>query len=85
MCIRDMSKTSEMSRVSGPGAAVLALAGDPQHRFFAAAFDDCHVRLYSPSGDLLCVVAKCQLPARSLAFSPSGELLAIAGDDEGVR
>lgn len=88
VCIRPWDAVGDaerISRLTEPGQPVLALASDSAQRTFAAAFDDNAVRLFSPSGDLRCVVSQTQLPARTLGFSPSGEFLAIAGDDEGVR
>ncbi|KAH9314433.1 hypothetical protein KI387_023060 [Taxus chinensis] len=47
---------------------------------------DHSVKLYSyPGGEFQGNVTRFTLPIRSLAFSKSGELLAAAGDDEGIK
>ncbi|XP_038687193.1 WD repeat and HMG-box DNA-binding protein 1-like isoform X2 [Tripterygium wilfordii] len=65
---------------------VTALALSPNSTCLASGSVDHSVKLYKfPSGQLETNITRFTLPIRVLAFNKSGSMLAVAGDDEGIK
>ncbi|CAG9465636.1 unnamed protein product [Pedinophyceae sp. YPF-701] len=88
ICVRGatLAEDSLESEASDSEGAVLALAAHPAGTHVAAACADGFVRVYEhPACTFDRNATRFTLPARAVAFSPSGQFLACAGDDQGTR
>ena len=65
--------------------AVVALAWDPQEKWFATGSGDGTLSVWSSGGELLRTVAAHQKWLFSVAVNPTGRLLATGGGDHAIR
>jgi chromosome transmission fidelity protein 4 len=75
------------NKASGePVAALTSIVASPMSDRLCIADDRNFVKVFTfPEGNLHAVATRFTLPARCLAYSPSGLNLAASGDDEGIK